>query len=439
MRNAAIAQRSYEYGWAVDPKRTATVTTELETEIQKQEALLIAAVAATGFKPTPTKSTSKKKRAAGIPFNPRSGGHLSEFFYDFLKEPISVRTSEGAGATGKEAVQALKTYGLDPQTRAVAGIIETWKPMVTLRDHFLAKLAGVDLVRPKANVSAQLSGRWSYTDPPLQTTPPKVRPIFVPRPGKVIVTADWSAVEARIAAQLSKDMKLCAAFMDDTDVHILNAVDLFSVPYDEAKEDRFRQPAKTFLYAYLYGAIEADVLAKSIHPKLAIRNSAVTYAATLAAVRRWEETHPEMAARKISARDSAIACGYAEECLSGRRRYFYGQVKAEEAINFPIQAMAAALMDRAVAAVDAALDHTKEGLLLQCHDALYIECSDPVRGIEILESAMLQEHTIGGVTMRYDVDACVYPVAWNDKKTAIKIKKAPHEKALAEAAHRLCR
>ena len=222
------------------------------------------------------------------------------------------------------------------------------------------------------------TGRLSSSDPNLQNIPikgpmgPRIRAAFIADPGYVLVSADYSQIELRILAHLSRDERLIEAFATDGDVHTDTARTIFNLPPDQITP-AMRRAAKTVNFGIIYG-ISAFGLADQLGVSQAEAKRYIDeYFAHYHGVKRFVE----------SAIEKARADGFVTTLL-GRKRPIpelagtnpalrgFGE---RSAVNSPIQGSAADLIKLAMIAIHRRLE--REGLdarmLLQVHDELVFE------------------------------------------------------------------
>jgi DNA polymerase-1 len=222
------------------------------------------------------------------------------------------------------------------------------------------------------------TGRLSSSDPNLQNIPikgpmgPRIRAAFVADPGYVLVSADYSQIELRILAHLSRDERLIEAFATDGDVHTDTARTIFNLPPEEITP-AMRRAAKTVNFGIIYG-ISAFGLADQLGVSQAEAKRYIDeYFAHYHGVKRFVESTIE----------KARADGFVTTLL-GRKRPIpelastnpaqrgFGE---RSAVNSPIQGSAADIIKLAMIAIHRRLD--REGLdarmLLQVHDELVFE------------------------------------------------------------------
>lgn len=254
-----------------------------------------------------------------------------------------------------------------------------------------------NVVHPSFKVFGAITGRWSSSSPNFQNIPKIMRDMFIPRKDSWIVKADYSKLELGIVALLAGDKDLINAFNRGEDLHEINSRTLFG----DYNED-FRKFAKNSVYAFNYGADPENTYRrlKPDFPTLTLRHLKACH-------RRWFEAHP--AIKEFHKELMYIAEGhlYVEAPLSGRREYFYDRVEPPKVYNFPIQATAADLMNRAVKDLYPKLDWPYEAIMAQVHDELDLEGRDPLRLFRLLKESMEQEIEYKGNRLKFRVDAAI--------------------------------
>ena len=239
------------------------------------------------------------------------------------------------------------------------------------------------------------TGRLSSTDPNLQNIPIRTemgrhfRSVFIPKEGCVFLDADYSQIELRILAALSKDERLIEAYRMDRDIHKVTASQVFHVPLDEVT-DELRRNAKAVNFGIVYG-----ISAFGLSEGLSIgRADAKEY------IERYFTTYPKVKEYLDSEIAFARENGYVKTVF-GRRRpipeihasnFMRRSFSERVAMNSPIQGTAADMMKVAMNAVYEKLKRKelKSEIVLQVHDELLLEVPeeelDEVR--EILVSSM---------------------------------------------------
>ena len=416
MRNSEIVRRSYLWGWHIDPIRQAAIAQQITEGIQKEDERLRGLLT----HPSIPKSFAKT-------FNPNSPPQLGKLFYDILEERVRFRTPTGNPGAGKDALQKMTELSEDP-AKSLAGCLRQRKILAKLKEAYIDNLQGITIVRPSAHVTAQVGGRWSYRDPALQTVPAKIKPMFItrvdPKTGKRnwMVACDLAGAELRTMAVQSGDQGMLDIFAAGGDLHALTAQIAWGCTAEEAKTDPYRNPAKTLGLGAHYSVLDSEGAAAGLHAQLIAKVPGITIEKVLGAVKRLEEGRPRVFEFKQETLDFAHANDYVEEPLNRRRRYFYGKVKDTESYNFAQQSMVSAIMDRGVQGIDAELDHTREGLLLQRHDEVIHEGPDARRLVHLQYEHLRQTHGVSGNSMNFEVDFWLGH-RWGEGGTVIELKE----------------
>ena len=222
------------------------------------------------------------------------------------------------------------------------------------------------------------TGRLSSSDPNLQNIPirtedgRRIRQAFEPSKGHKFVSADYSQIELRVMAHMSKDEGLLTAFQDGEDVHSKTASEVFNVDIDAVTTD-LRRNAKAINFGLIYG-ISAFGLGKQLNIN---RNLAAEYMAM------YFEKYPGVKKYMETTKDFAAENGYVET-LFGRRLYLRDinasnamrrQASERAAINAPVQGTAADIMKIAMIKMHQLIKETnvEAKLILQVHDELILD------------------------------------------------------------------
>ncbi|MBI2372270.1 MAG: DNA polymerase I, partial [Deltaproteobacteria bacterium] len=317
---------------------------------------------------------------AGEPFNINSPKQLQEILFHRLKLPVLKRIKTGS-STDVEVLEKLAEVHPLP-----ARILE-YRDRAKLKSTYTDAL--VELIHPETgrihtsfNQTVAATGRLSSSNPNLQNIPirtelgRKIRAAFVAEPGWRILSADYSQIELRILALLSRDPKLVEAFRKDEDIHAQTAQEVLGVP-PELTNAEVRRRAKAVNYGIIYG-ISPFGLAKQIDAPQEIADEIIRrYFATYEGVRAYRE--------RVLA--EARERGYVTTLL-GRRR-FLPELKSENlnqrlfgermAINTPLQGTAADLIKVAMVRIAGRLraEARRTRMVLQVHDELVFEVPDP--------------------------------------------------------------
>ena len=312
---------------------------------------------------------------AGKEFNVNSPVQLSEVLFVDLRLPTKgiKKTTRGYSTGAKELAKLKDLHPIIPKLmeyREAAKLLSTY--IVPIPD--LADVEGRIHTTFTQNVTA--TGRLSSHDPNLQNIPvrteegKRIRTGFVAAPGKVLVSADYSQFELRLAAVLAGDEALIADFNKDVDIHTKTAAEAFGVPMTQVTKEQ-RRAAKVINFGILYG-MSVKGLADASGMQIAEAKTFIENYFTLRApIKKYLDEILRQAREK----------GYVETYY-GRRRptpdvkstnFVVRQAAERAAVNMPVQGTEADLMKRAMVRVDAALPERAE-LVMQVHDSLIVEC-----------------------------------------------------------------
>ena len=314
---------------------------------------------------------------AGEEFNLGSTKQLGKILFEKLELPVLKKTPKGAPSTAEDVLQELALDYPLPK------LIMHYRGLSKLKSTYTDKLpqlvnARTGRLHTSYHQAVTATGRLSSTDPNLQNIPirtaegRRIRQAFIAPSGSKIVAADYSQIELRIMAHLSKDKGLTEAFARGLDIHKATAAEVFAVNLDDVSAEQ-RRSAKAINFGLIYG-MSAFGLAKQLNIG---RHDAQLYIDTYFA------RYPGVADYMQGIRESAASQGYVET-LMGRRLYLpeinsrngmRRQAAERTAINAPMQGTAADIIKRAMIDVDQALvnDGFSSKLIMQVHDELVLE------------------------------------------------------------------
>lgn len=332
---------------------------------------------------------------AGHEFNIGSTKQLATVLFEELKLPVVKKTKTGY-STNQAVLERLapkhEIAGLLLEHRKLAKLVSTYTEV--LRTSVCERTGRI---HASFEQTTSATGRLITTNPDLQRTPVKtpegrrIRQTFAAPPGFQILSADWSQIELRILAHVSKDPVLVEAFRNGRDIHTRTGAEIFEVAPD-AVDKAMRNVAKTINFATIYGQ-GSSALGQILGIKKAEAERYIQrYFETYAGVRTWldrtiEEGH----------RDGFVTT------LFGRRRIipeltshnFMDRAAGERiAANTPIQGSAADLCKLAMLHIQRAITEKglKSRMLLQIHDELVFECPDAE--VETMR-ALVKQHMEG--------------------------------------------
>jgi DNA polymerase I len=318
---------------------------------------------------------------AGEQFNINSNPQLRTILFDKLKLTVRKRTATGA-STDASVLQELADEG-----HVLPVLLLDYRELFKLEGTYLDALPlMVDPEDKRVHTSfsqtVAATGRLSSNDPNLQNIPirselgRKIRRAFVPRPGSLLVSADYSQIELRLLAHLSHDPAFVEAFSAGGDIHRQTASILFDVPLDLVSAE-MRARAKTVNFATIYGQ----------GPHALSRQLKIEHAEAKAFIARYFERFGGIRVYLDTTIQQARSQGYVQT-IFGRRRYIpelrdrnyniraFGERAAQ---NSPIQGSAADLIKIAMIRIDRRLraEYPESRMLLQVHDELVFEVPEP--------------------------------------------------------------
>ena len=329
---------------------------------------------------------------AGEEFNINSPQQLGVILFEKMGIPGGKKTKTGYST----AVDVLEKLSEDfPFVTKIMEYRTYAKLNSTYAEGLLAYIGEDSRIHGVFQQTVTATGRLSSTEPNLQNIPIRTemgrhfRSVFIPKEGCVFLDADYSQIELRILAALSKDERLIEAYRMDRDIHKVTASQVFHVPLDEVT-DELRRNAKAVNFGIVYG-----ISAFGLSEGLSIgRADAKEY------IERYFTTYPKVKEYLDSEIAFARENGYVKTVF-GRRRpvpeihasnFMRRSFSERVAMNSPIQGTAADMMKIAMNSVYEELKRKelKSGIVLQVHDELLLEVPkeelDEVR--EILVSSM---------------------------------------------------
>ncbi|MDD5488629.1 MAG: DNA polymerase I, partial [Candidatus Omnitrophica bacterium] len=342
------------------------------------------------------KMSSKIYDIAGGEFNINSPKQLQTVLFDKLDLPVIKKTKTGASTDESVLVRLAEMHELPREIlkyREISKLKATYyDSMHSLIDERTGRL------HTSFNQTGTVTGRLSSSGPNLQNIPIRtdlgrgIRKAFIPaEKGDVVFSADYSQVELRILAHLSKDKKLLEAFSEGEDVHSFTASEIFNVPRDKVT-GKMRSTAKTVNFGIVYG-ISAYGLSKDLGIGIQEAQSFID-----AYFKRYEGVRTFIEDTITSARDK----GYVATILNRRRPIpdiNSGNEKlrgfAERtAVNTPVQGSAADVIKIAMIGCWKEFRDTDIKMILQVHDELVFEMpadkvdKAAIRIREIMEGAL---------------------------------------------------
>lgn len=256
------------------------------------------------------------------------------------------------------------------------------------------------------------TGRFASSTPNLQQVPrdPEFRCAFRPQAGRVLVQADYAAMELRVAAAIAKEQRMIDAFNDGADIHTRTAALMYGVPEAEVSKD-MRQRGKALSFGALYGSS-----AKGVQQYCATLGLFITFNEAVELLGRWHNAYPAFGEWHKKCQDLAEA-GEPVRTLVGRRRWLYGDDnRLTTQANNIVQGTSADIMKAALVEIHRQLP-TGAQLIACVHDEVLIECED-IDGEAVAEMVLreMQEAAVPilGTSVAIKAEGGVLQ-SWGDK------------------------
>ena len=319
---------------------------------------------------------------AGDEFNLDSPKQLLEVLYEKLKLPILKKTPKGQPSTNEETLKRLSEEYELPR------IILEYRGLAKLKSTYTDSLIKIENSQTKRihtsyQQAVTSTGRLSSTEPNLQNIPIKtaegrrIREAFIPEKGNIMISADYSQIELRIMAHLSKDRNLTHAFNNNLDVHASTAAEVFDTDIEAVTPEQ-RRSAKAINFGLMYGMSAFGLTRQLDIPRVEAQQYLDTYFERYTGVKKYIENI------KLKAKEDLFV-----ETIMGRRLYLNEinaanglrrQAAERAAINAPLQGSAADIIKKAMIDIDKYLSaEMKEvKMIMQVHDELIFEAPEEI-------------------------------------------------------------
>lgn len=316
---------------------------------------------------------AKAKALAGKDFNVNSPRQLETLLFDELALPVIKRTKTSR-STDAEVLEALAEQHPLPE------VILELRQLTKLKGTYIDALPALvntktGRIHTSYNQAVAATGRLSSSDPNLQNIPVRtdvgklIRSAFVAEPGHLLLSADYSQIELRLLAHLSKDPVLLDAFTTGQDIHTRTAMEMFDKKASEVTSDD-RRAAKTINFGVIYGMGDTALAKRLGIPREEAAKFIDAYFSRYAGVKAYM-------ARVLDEARSAGSVG----TMLGRRRFLPDLGSANRALrlaaervatNTPIQGTAADILKLAMVALRAPVAPGAR-MILTVHDELIFE------------------------------------------------------------------
>jgi DNA polymerase-1 len=309
-------------------------------------------------------------------FNINSPKQLAHVMFEKLNLPVIKKTKTGY-STDESVLMELSSYELPCE-------VLKYRELQKLKNTYIDPINSYcsyygDRIHTVFNQAVTVTGRLSSTEPNLQNIPIKsaygreFRKIFIPDPGNFFVSADYSQIDLRVLAHISKDKKLINAFNEGRDIHAATAREIFNVKEEEPLPENFRSAAKSINFGIVYGMSPFGLSKQLNIPLVKAKEYIDGYFEKYNGVRAWMN----------NIIGQALSDGYVKT-ITGRIRYIpelhssNAQIKnagERMALNTPVQGSSADIIKIAMINVynELKIKGYKSLILLQVHDDLLLE------------------------------------------------------------------
>jgi DNA polymerase I len=320
---------------------------------------------------------SEVEQVAGQKFNLNAPQQLAKVLFEDLRLPVGKRTKTGY-STDADTLEALR------EKHPIVGLILEHRQLSKLKSTYVDALPQiVDPLSGRVHTSfgqaSTATGRLSSSNPNLMNIPirtelgQRIRRAFkAGRPDHVMVSADYSQIELRIAAHLSGDPKLLGAFAAGQDIHTATAAAVFKIPIESVDPNQ-RRLAKVANFGSIYGQGEYGLSQQLGITGDVAREFLGQYWATYS---RLKEYLDEVRRKAREEGFVVSATGRRRSIPDLRSPNFQLRGAAERmAINFPMQSLAADIIKIAMVRLQREIeaDNIEGRMLLQVHDELLFE------------------------------------------------------------------
>ncbi len=354
---------------------------------------------------------------AGVTFNIMSPAQLSKILFETLEIPYPKRVKDGKYSTSKDILDKIRFV------HPIVDKILEYRTLAKLYTNYAVGLKAE--VREDGRIhtiftqTLTRTGRLSSISPNLQNIPARqeysklIRKAFIPEENSKLLSSDYSQVELRIFAHMSKAEDLIQAFIDGKDIHTKTASDIFHVPMEEVTKD-MRRTAKAVNFGILYG-ISSFGLSEDLGVDIQTAKKFID---------NYLKTYPGISEYMEEEKKKAYELGYVTTLMNRRRvieelknkNYMIRSSGERMALNTPIQGTAADILKKAM--VEIYDEFNKRGLkskmLIQVHDELVFNVLDDE--LEEVSSIVrdIMEHTIElSVPLKVDIE---YGDNWYEAK-----------------------
>ncbi len=354
---------------------------------------------------------------AGRSFNIGSPQQLAKVLFEEMKLPSPVKYGRGKSvSTAADVLEALA------EEHEIARKVLEYRQLTKLKGTYVDALPALidrstGRLHTTFNQAGASTGRLSSSNPNLQNIPIRtelsreIRAAFVPRDGWKLVVADYSQIELRLLAHMSKDPVLLDAFRKGEDIHTRTAAEVFGVPPLMVSPE-MRRNAKAVNFGIVYGQTPFGLAAQLGIPRgeaeIYIRNYFERYAGVKRFIERTiEEVWVSGVAKTLHGRQRAIPDMHSR---NPNARSFAERT----AVNTPLQGTAADVIKLAMIHIHKLIEGMRTKMLLQVHDELLFE-SPPEEIAEVSRMVKREMESVISLDVPLLVDVGAGP-NWRDAK-----------------------
>lgn len=350
-------------------------------------------------------------------FNIASPQQLAHVLFDKLGlTPVGKKGKNGSYSTAVDVLERLRA------DHPIIECIMVYRELTKLKSTYVDPLPTMvdehNRLHTTFNMTVAQTGRLSSADPNLQNIPVRtelgreIREGFVAGKGNVLVSADYSQFELRLAAVLSHDTDMIEAFNSDIDIHTLTASQVFGVALEDVTKD-MRYQAKAVNFGILYGQT----------PHGLASGTGMSFADAKDFIDRYFAKRSSLLQYIADTKQKATSDGYVET-LFGRRRltpdvrssnFMVREAAFRQAINMPVQGTEADLMKMAMIKLEEQFNTSSEfrvlssddkpKQILQIHDSILVECreADAKAVSKVMQEVMEGIYPELGIRLKVDV------------------------------------
>lgn len=308
---------------------------------------------------------------AGVEFNISSPKQLGDILFEKLGLPHAKKNKTGY-STDISVLEKLRDY---PIVEYIIEYRTLYKLYTTYIEGILNSISSDGKIHTIYTQTVARTGRLSSIEPNLQNIPIRyelgrlIRKAFVPLDNSILMSCDYSQIELRVFAHLSKVPELVMAFVNDMDIHTKTAMDIFRVKEEEVTKD-MRRKAKAVNFGILYG-ISSYGLSEDLNIK---PKEAKEF------INKYFETYPGVKEYMDKEIEEAKKNGYVKTIMNRKRiieelhstNHVVRSMGERMALNTPIQGSSADILKMAMIKIDKYFEdnNIKSTMLLQVHDEL---------------------------------------------------------------------